>query len=123
MTVVLSIAFFESPDCFVAPVVRSLRSLPTPPWALAVDKTTLRGPRRNSRRRFAPLARLRRAVLSEGRRLVDQHDRDIVADGVAKPACVANEHGLGRTVLEFALAFRADEDGEQLLMQCHVARS
>src|SRR5918992_5821154 len=63
MTLVRAIAFIASPDRFVAPIVRP--SAPCQPTSgAAVDKTTRRGPGRNSRRRFErpggrPLADLR----------------------------------------------------------------
>ena len=49
-----------------------------------------------------------------GRRLVEQHDRDVVAHGIAKLAVVAEQRGVLLTVLERALALGAHEDGEQL---------
>ena len=50
----------------------------------------------------------------DGLGLLHQHDGDVVADGVPKSARRAPEAGLGLAILELSLAFRADEDREQL---------
>src|ERR1051325_6980280 len=60
----------------------------------------------------------RRTELERGR-LIDQHDRDVVADGVAKAAGSADERRLLFEVLEPSLAFRADENGEELRRDTH----
>jgi hypothetical protein len=51
--------------------------------------------------------------------LVDQHDGDVIPDWVAEAIRVANQRGLLLAVFELALAFRADQDGEELWRQCH----
>ncbi len=101
---------------------QSLRSLRAYDGSPAVDKTTLLGPARNSRRRLTPVMDVTDAA-SEWRRLVDQHDRDVVAHRVAEAASGAHEYGFIRPIVEVALAFRADEYGEQLWVECHVVRS
>src|SRR5687768_7747612 len=47
-------------------------------------------------------------------RFVDQHDRNAIANLITQTACLANEFALLLTVLELALALRADEDIQQL---------
>ena len=50
----------------------------------------------------------------ERRRLIDEHDRNVVAHRVAQPARVAHEARFRFAILELALALRADENCEQL---------
>src|SRR5438309_1031129 len=59
---------------------------------------------------------------SEALRLIDQHDRNVVFDGVDQPAGVAHQE-LGRSgaVLKRALALRAHEDPEQVGREAHTA--
>src|SRR2546422_3510356 len=55
-------------------------------------------------------------------RLIDQHDRDIVFDGVDEAAGVAHEHFLGcRAVFQRSLALRADENLEEVRREAHPA--
>src|SRR6185369_2764974 len=51
---------------------------------------------------------------SDGRRLVEQHDRYVVPHRITEPAVVADERGFRFAILERPLALRAHEDGEQL---------
>jgi hypothetical protein len=51
------------------------------------------------------------AVLKRSR-LIDQHDGDIVAHGIAKPALVAKQRVLRLAVLELALALRTNQNFE-----------
>src|SRR2546427_3372033 len=55
-------------------------------------------------------------------RLIDQHDRDIVFDGVDEAAGVAHEHFLGcRAVFQWSLALRADKNLEEVGREAHPA--
>ena len=58
---------------------------------------------------------------SERCRLVDQHDRDVVAHRVPEATGLADQHRVGRMVVKLAIALRADEDREEFLSECHVA--
>jgi hypothetical protein len=42
-------------------------------------------------------------------RLIDQHDWDVVTDGIAEPAFVTEEGLLRLSILEFALALGTNE--------------
>src|SRR6267143_3577292 len=66
-----------------------------------------------------PATRLATAKL-ERSRLIDQHDGDIIAHGVAEPAFVADENLLRFTILELRLAFGTHEDLEQAFRQTHL---
>jgi hypothetical protein len=55
----------------------------------------------------------------ERSRLIYQHDWDIIAHGVAKPALVADENLFRFPILELRLALGAHEDLEQTLRQAH----
>jgi hypothetical protein len=53
-------------------------------------------------------------------RLIDEHDWDIVTDGIAQPALVT-EKGLFRlSILEFALALGTNEDFQETRRQAHL---
>jgi hypothetical protein len=54
----------------------------------------------------ADSARLKRS------RLIDQHDWDVVTDGVTQPALVTEKGLLGLSILEFALALGTNENFE-----------
>src|SRR4051812_35757477 len=64
---------------------------------------------------WAPAARMLSDAIAmlERSRLIDQHNRDVFAHGVAKTAFVAKQHLLLLAVLELTLTFRADEDFQQ----------
>jgi hypothetical protein len=49
---------------------------------------------------------------SDGRRLVEEHDRDVVPYRVSEAAMVAHERRFRLAIVEWALALRAHEDGE-----------
>src|SRR5215218_7323928 len=53
-----------------------------------------------------------RATALQRRRLIDEHDGDVVADGVAQTTRGAHERLLVLAVLELALALRAHQDGQ-----------
>src|SRR5919206_325801 len=53
------------------------------------------------------------------RRLIDQHDRDVVAHRVADAARVTHERRLSRSIFQVALAPGAHEDCEELLRERH----
>src|SRR5215208_4761 len=57
------------------------------------------------------------------RRLIDQHDRDVIANGVAKPARATDEARFALLVFQLALALGADEDRQELGGQRHLALS
>src|SRR5262249_14856184 len=60
----------------------------------------------------------------EGLRFVDQHDGDVILDGVDELATVADQRFVGRRpVNEIALTLRADEDIEQVLGKWHQSKS
>src|SRR5947207_9469026 len=54
-------------------------------------------------------------------RLIDQHDRDVIFDGVDQPTGVAYERFRVFAVLERTLALGADEDFEQIGSETHEA--
>src|SRR5881628_2078320 len=54
-------------------------------------------------------------------RLIDQHDRDVIFDGVNQPAGMAGECFRVQTMLERPFAFRADEDFEEIRSETHEA--
>src|SRR5437667_8906958 len=61
-------------------------------------------------------------IPSEGLRLIDEHDGDVVLDRVNQPAVVTDERfGWLGAVLERAFAFRADENLEQVGGETHEA--
>src|SRR5439155_24249245 len=63
---------------------------------------------------------LRSTVLSEGLRLVDPHDGDLVFYGVDQTGGLAHELFLRRgAVLQRPLAFGADEDLQQIRRETH----
>src|SRR5437660_2802320 len=79
-----------------------------PPWAARrADSATASG------RKGTPLERLR---------LIDQHDRDVVVDGVDQATRVTHEgfRRRRRAVLERAFALRADEDLEEFGGEAHA---
>jgi hypothetical protein len=69
---------------------------------------------------LAPPARRLATAKLERSRLIDQHDGDIIAHGVAKPALVTNENLFRFTILELRLALGTHEDLEQTLRQTHL---
>src|SRR5688572_19950984 len=96
-----------------APTGRRRKSAPSsavPPCACAS-----RGKQRS--------ASARPITTSERRRLIDQHDRDVVAYGVSQRTGGTEETLLPLTVLQLTLALRADEDGEQLRGDAHLRGS
>jgi hypothetical protein len=62
----------------------------------------------------AESARLKRSGL------IDQHDRDIVTNGIAKPAFVTEKGLLRFPILELALALRTHENFEESRRQAHL---
>src|SRR6266850_2025005 len=56
---------------------------------------------------------------SEAFRLIDQHDRNVVFDGIDQAAGVTGERFRIGAMLELALAFRADEYREQVGGEAH----
>src|SRR4051812_36220390 len=64
-----------------------------------------------------------RGARSERGRLVQQHDRDVVAHRVSQATVRARQRRLGLVVFQGALALRAHEDREQLGGECHVEES
>src|SRR5438067_7748517 len=69
----------------------------------------------------APWARVRSRIVrrSERRRLIEEHDGNVVPHRVAQLAPVAHEARLRLAVFELSLAFGADENGEQLRGERH----
>src|SRR5687768_2235193 len=63
------------------------------------------------------------AALAERRRLIYEHDRNVVAHRVLERARVADESAVLFPVLELALALWADEDLEKLLRHRHMTSS
>src|SRR5258706_420297 len=65
----------------------------------------------------------RSVIPSEALRLIDQHDGNVVLDGVDQPAGVARERLGGRTgpMLERSFAFRTDKNLEQVGGEAHEA--
>jgi hypothetical protein len=59
-------------------------------------------------------ARLKRS------RLIDQHDWDVVTDGITQPTLVTEKSLLSLSILEFTLALGADEDFEETRRQAHL---
>ena len=59
----------------------------------------------------------------ERRRLIREHDRNVVAHRVLQAAVVTDEARLIGSIFELALALRAYEYGEQLRGQAHFAGS
>lgn len=57
------------------------------------------------------------------RRLIDQHDGDVVADGIFECAVVTNESRLALAIFQRPLASGTDQDGEQLSRERHDAES
>src|SRR5512140_2659081 len=53
------------------------------------------------------------------RRVVDEHDRDVVAHREAQAIDETDEHRLGLSIFEWTLALRADENFEQLRRETH----
>src|SRR5579859_6572549 len=78
-------------------------SLPFDDWASALALTR------------AESAKLKRS------RLIYQHDRDIVTDGVPKTTFLAEELLLGFAILELTLALGTNQDFEQTRRQAHFA--
>src|SRR5689334_7047604 len=60
-----------------------------------------------------------RTTWLERRRLIDEHDRDVVAHRVGEAACRAHERRFLLAVLERPLALRADQDRQQLWSETH----
>jgi hypothetical protein len=52
------------------------------------------------------------AVRLERSRLIHEHDRDVVADRIPEPARVTHKARFVGTILELALALRANENGQ-----------
>jgi len=57
------------------------------------------------------------------RRLIDQHDGDVVADRIFQCAGVTNENGLVLAMFQRPLASGTDQDGKQLSGERHDAES
>jgi hypothetical protein len=94
------------------------------------DALTACAPVGSSRKREPSLpvgscARARPAMIAESAtlkrsRLIDQHDWDVVTDGIAQPTLVTEKGLLRLSILEFALALRANEDFEEARRQGHL---
>src|SRR5438309_3860175 len=70
------------------------------------------------------LSNNRPEVRLEVLRLIDQHDGDVVFDGVDQAAGVTHQRfGGRRAVLEWTFALGADENLEQVGRETHPARS
>lgn len=52
--------------------------------------------------------------------LINEHDRDILPDGIQQPAGVADKAVALFSELDIALAFRAGQNFEQFLADCHI---
>src|SRR5258706_8729335 len=63
----------------------------------------------------------RSVIPSEALRLIDQHDGNVVFDGVHQAAGVTGKRFRIRPMLERAFAFRADENREQVGSETHDA--
>src|SRR5215212_102142 len=59
----------------------------------------------------------------ERRRLIDQHDRDVIAYRIPEGARVTNETRFSFTIFEIALAPGANEDLEKLCVNAHLRSS
>src|SRR5688500_3917045 len=59
------------------------------------------------------------AAILKRRRLINEHDGNVIADRVPEPARVADELCLRLAVLELTTALRADEDRQQLGRYAH----
>src|SRR5882757_11130124 len=105
-------------------------SLPGFPATIAWPMPTACAPVGSSRKREPSLpvgscALARPAMIAESAtlkrsRLIDQHDWDVVTDGIAQPTLVTEKGLLRLSILEFALALRADEDFEEARRQGHL---
>jgi hypothetical protein len=68
----------------------------------------------------APPARRVATAKLERSRLIDQHDWDVIAHSVAKPALVADENLFRFAIFELRLALGTHEDFEQTFRQAHL---
>lgn len=58
--------------------------------------------------------------LVQGGGFINEHDRNIVPDGIQQPAVVADKTVALFIELDIALAFRAGQNFEQFVADCHM---
>src|ERR1035437_6411269 len=83
---------------------KSAPSVESAPCARAIAGAAQSAPARTTRWSVRTLER---------RGLIDEHHRNVVADGIAKLAALAIERRLAFAIFERALAARTDEDFEE----------